>query len=104
GREIGTHGKGPMWTLTDGSAITGQLIAERAAPQEGSIPWLVLKVTRHFGKFGALSDVDFVRRADTKGGVAPPDGCDAAHQGDIARTRYTAMYQFFGQRAASLAH
>ncbi len=97
GREIGTHGKGPMWTLADGSAIFGQPIAERAAPKEGSIPWLGLKVTKHFGAFGTLSKVDFIRRADTKGGVAPLDGCDRARQGDIARMRYTAVYQFFGR-------
>jgi hypothetical protein len=96
GREIGTHGKGPMWTLADGSAITAQPIAEKAAPQRRSIPWLLLKVKTHFGKYGALSKVDFVRRADTNGGAAPREGCDREHQGDIVRMRYTALYQFYG--------
>ncbi len=97
GREIGTHGKGPMWTYADGSAVTGEVIAKKEAPEAGSIPWLALKVKTHLGAAGTLSNVDFMRRTDTKGGLAPAEGCDRARQGDIARMRYTALYQFFGQ-------
>ncbi|VTZ52247.1 conserved exported hypothetical protein [Methylocella tundrae] len=97
GREIGTHGKGPMWTLADGSAITGDLLAKSDAPEAGSVPWLLLKVKTHLGTFGTLSSVNYIRRIDTKGGVEPPDGCDAAHLGDIARIRYSAVYQFYAQ-------
>lgn len=97
GREIGAHGKGPMWTLADGSAITGELLAKSDAPEAGSAPWLLLKVKMHFGTFGTLSNVNYVRRINTRGGVEPPDGCDEAHLGDIARIRYSAVYQFFGQ-------
>jgi len=44
-----------------------------------------------------LSPVAFIRRADTKGGVAPAAGCDAAHRGEAGpRVRYYALYQFFG--------
>jgi len=43
-----------------------------------------------------LSAVAFVRRADTKGGVAPSTGCDAAHVAAQARVPYSATYQFFG--------
>jgi hypothetical protein len=97
GREIGTHEKGPMWTLGDGSAITGQLVAQKGAPEPGAIPWLLLKVKTHSGTFGILSNVNYVRRIDTKGGSEPRDGCDRPHQGDIARIRYSAVYQFYGQ-------
>jgi hypothetical protein len=38
----------------------------------------------------------FVRRAETKGGVAPATGCDAAHRDEQVRMRYSALYQFFG--------
>ncbi len=96
GREVGTHGKGPLWTLADGSAIIGELVAKQDAPEAGAIPWLLVKVTTHTGTFGDLSNVTYVRRSATKGGVEPPDGCDAARQGDIARIQYSAVYQFFG--------
>jgi hypothetical protein len=43
-----------------------------------------------------LSTAAFIRRADTKGGVAPTTGCDAAHRGEQARIRYSALYQFYG--------
>jgi hypothetical protein len=96
GREIGTHGKGPMWTLGDGSAITGETVAKKNSPQAGSIPWLLLKVNSHFGTYGQLSGVTYVRRLETKGGGEPSDGCDKPNQGDIARIRYSGTYQFFG--------
>jgi hypothetical protein len=96
GRQIGTHEKGPMWTLGDGSAIIGQLVAQKDALEPSLIPWLLLKVKTHLGPFGMLSNVDYVRRIDTKGGSAPPDGCDRPNQGDIARIRYSAVYQFYG--------
>jgi hypothetical protein len=96
GREIGTHGKGPIWTLGDGSAIKAEVVAKKESPQTGSIAWLLLKVNGHFGTYGQLSNVSYVRRAETKGGGEPADGCDSHNQGDIARIRYSATYQFFG--------
>ncbi|MGO9673539.1 MAG: DUF3455 domain-containing protein [Methylocella sp.] len=97
GRQIGVHGKGPIWTLGDGSGVTGELVAKQAAPQAGAVPWLLVKVKAHVGTFGMLTNVSYVRRIDTAGGGEPEDGCDPQHQGDIARIRYSAVYQFYGQ-------
>lgn len=97
GRQIGAHGKGPIWTLGDGSGVTGELVAKQDAPQSGAIPWLLAKVNAHVGSFGMLTNASYVRRIDTKGGDAPDDGCDRPHQGDVARIRYSATYQFYGQ-------
>lgn len=97
GRQVGVHGKGPIWTLGDGSGVTGELVAKQDAPQSGAIAWLLLKVKAHVGGFGALSNAAYVRRIETRGGAEPPDGCDRAHQGDIARMRYSAVYEFYGQ-------
>jgi len=44
---------------------------------------------------GTLSAVAYIRRTETKGGVAPGAGCDASHLSEQARTRYSATYQFF---------
>lgn len=97
GRQIGVHGKGPIWTLGDGSSVTGELVAKKDAPRQGAIPWMLLKVKTHVGDFGKLTNASFVRRVDTTGGAEPKDGCDRPHQGDIARMRYSAEYQFYGQ-------
>lgn len=94
GRQIGSHGKGPTWTLFDGSSVTGEVISKEPAPENGAIPWLLLAITSHTGS-GPLSTAAYIRRIDTKGGREPAEGCDAAHNGDKARMRYSATYQFF---------
>jgi hypothetical protein len=95
GLEIATHFAGPTWKTNDGAAVVGELVARADAPAGGAIPWLLLKAKSHEGS-GALAGVAFIRRADTKGGVAPTAGCDAAHRGEQARIRYSALYQFYG--------
>jgi hypothetical protein len=97
GRQIGVHEKGPIWTLGDGSGVTAERVVETAAPDAGSIPWLLGKVKAHVGTFGALTGAAYVRRIDTRGGAAPPDGCDAERRGDVARIHYSAVYQFYGE-------
>jgi hypothetical protein len=96
GKQAGTHFKGPTWKLNDGSSVTGELSAKQPAPKAQSIPWLLLKVKSHQGT-GALDVVHFIRRVDTVGGTEPEGGCDAAHNGEIARVPYSATYQFFGE-------
>jgi hypothetical protein len=91
GRQIGTHGGGPAWTFFDGSSVTGELIAKESAPDKGAIPFLLLRVKAHEGS-GALTPIAFIRRIDTKGGLAPAQSCT---EGEIARMRYSATYQFF---------
>ncbi len=54
------------------------------APAAGDIPWLLLSVKSAEGS-GALARAKFVQRVQTKGGVAPAVGCDAAHAGTEAR-------------------
>jgi len=93
-RQVGSHGKGPMWTLFDGSTVIGEVTAKEPAPLASDIPWLLLTVKSHVGT-GALSNAAFIRRISTKGGVAPAEGCDDAHKGEVARMRYSAIYQFF---------
>ena len=97
GHAIGVHGKGPIWTLGDGSGVTGEAVAKRDAPAAGAIPWLLLKVKAHVGTFGQLSNAAFVRRIDTTGGAAPADGCAAARLGEAARIPYSAVYQFWSE-------
>jgi hypothetical protein len=94
GRKVGRHFGGPTWKLDDGSAAVGEVVAKTDAPEPGAIQWLLLRVKSHEGT-GALTPVAFIRRADTRGGVAPATGCDADHVGVSARMRYSAVYAFF---------
>jgi hypothetical protein len=94
GRQLGIHFAGPTWKMEDGSAIVGDVVAKGDAPEQGAIQWLLLRVKSQEGT-GALAQAAFIRRIDTKGGVAPKTGCDASHVSQQARMRYSAVYQFF---------
>lgn len=93
GRQIGTHGRGPTWTLTDGSSVTAELVAKEPAPEKGAIPWLLLSVKSHEGA-GSLTPAAYVLRIDTKGGVEPSEPCVT---GEVARIRYSATYRFLAR-------
>ena len=94
GRQIGTHFAGPAWKHLDGSEVVGEVVAKLDAPEPDAVQWLLLRAKSHEGA-GTLSQAAFIRRADTKGGVAPKTGCDASHLSQQARMRYSATYQFF---------
>ena len=95
GRQIGTHFAGPSWKLTDGSEVVGEVVAKADAPDAGAIQWLLLRAKSHEGS-GMLAQAAFIRRAETKDGLAPRSGCDANHLAQQTRMRYSATYQFFG--------
>jgi hypothetical protein len=91
---VGLHTGGPTWTWTDSSAIVGKLLRSKPSPDPANIPWLLLE-THSAGETGALSNIKFVRRSDTQGGVAPTTGCDAEHQDNAVRVTYEATYTFY---------
>jgi hypothetical protein len=95
GRQIGRHYGGPTWRLEDGSAVVGEVAAKADSPAPAAIPWLLLRAKSHDGT-GVMSQVAFVRRSETKDGLAPASGCDEQHAGHQARMRYSATYQFYG--------
>ena len=94
GIEVGSHGDGPVWHLLDGSSVLGKVIAKSPSADQESIPWLLLKSDRTDGA-GKLAGVEFIRRSETKGGVAPDGGCDV---GEFARVPYSATYTFYSSR------
>ena len=94
GRQVGTHFAGPTWKLDDGSEVVGEVSAKADAPEPQAIQWLLLRAKSHQGS-GALSTVAYIRRTETKGGLAPSAGCDAGHLSQQARMRYSATYQFY---------
>ena len=80
--------------MGDGSALVGEVVAKTDAPEKDAIQWLLLRAKAHEGQ-GILGEAAFIRRTDTKGGVAPTAGCDAGHVSEQVRMRYSAIYQFF---------
>lgn len=97
GNEVGTHGDGPTWNYQDSSSIQGVVVQTSPSPDAGSVPWLLLKAANP-QRTGVLTKVDFVRRSETHGGIAPTTGCDSEHQGALARVPYTALYTFYSAR------
>lgn len=93
GNLAGKHFAGPTWELVDGSRVTATKLSEQT-PDPEAIPWLLLRATEHQGQ-GSLAAVTFVVRKNTRGGLPPASGCDAAHGGDVARVPYSALYVFY---------
>lgn len=83
----------PEWITVDGTYVVGHKVGSYTPDGgSGSVPWLLLQAVDHGGS-GTLSQVAYVQRLDTDGGVAPGAGCDA---GDMAQVPYTADYWFYG--------
>jgi hypothetical protein len=97
GNEVATHGDGPVWNYQDSSSIQGVVQVKVPSPDPASIPWLLLKAVNP-ARSGILTKVDFIRRSDTQGGIAPTTGCDEGHAGAVARVPYTATYTFYSAK------
>jgi hypothetical protein len=92
--KVGMHYAGPTWMSTDGSDVVGVKEAASPGTTATDIPWLRLKAASHMGA-GVMADVTYVQRVNTKGGVAPATGCDAAHVDMKTSVAYTADYWFY---------
>ena len=89
-KQVGTHSAGPTWTWSDGSSVTGTVLQK--LPSATSIPWLLLTARPAGNATGALSHVTYVRRSDTRGGLAPATPCT---EGQTTRVPYSATYTFY---------
>jgi Protein of unknown function (DUF3455) len=89
------HYFGPSWQFQDGSTIVGKVIAKE--PRANTIDQLLLQVSQHSGPDGLLTQVDFVQRLATVGGVAPSH-CDPTRSMALA-VPYSAIYQFWAPKA-----
>jgi hypothetical protein len=97
GAPVGTHAAGPIWRSNDGSTVKGELLQKSASPDPAAIPWLLLKATITTGS-GIMTKVEFIRRSNTHGGIAPTTGCDAQHLNAVARVPYAAAYTFYSAK------
>jgi hypothetical protein len=95
GKFVGTHFIGPTWQSNDGSSVLGTKVAG-ATVDASAVPWLLVKGVSHAAEEGRLSDVSYVQRLSTVGGLAPADVCDATHNlGTIVQVPYSADYFFY---------
>ncbi|MGR9037536.1 MAG: DUF3455 domain-containing protein [Gammaproteobacteria bacterium] len=94
GRVAGSHYAGPVWEYQDGSRVVGHLLKKTDVSPETSIAWLLVEIAVHQGK-GLLSDITYINRINTQGGIAPRSGCDANHLGAEKRSAYSADYVFY---------
>jgi len=97
GNDIGGHGAGPTWKSKDSSSVKGELLQKAASPDPTAIPWLLLKAASVSGT-GVMTKVEFIRRSDTHGGIAPTTGCDAQRLNTTSRVPYTATYTFYSAK------
>ncbi|MGH7436815.1 MAG: DUF3455 domain-containing protein, partial [Polyangiaceae bacterium] len=103
GNMIGHHfpseagASAPEWQTTDGTYVVAHKVATYTPDGgSGSVAWLLLQASSHGGD-GGLSNVTFVQRLDTDGGVAPATGCDInTDAGATVNVPYTADYYFWG--------
>jgi hypothetical protein len=96
GRIRGSHYVGPTWEALDGSTVVGARAAG-VTVDATAIPWLLLRAVSNTGD-GKMSEVTYIQRVDTVGGLAPASGCDAASVGADADVDYTAVYHFYRAR------
>jgi hypothetical protein len=103
GQLIGHHfasegGPGePEWMTLDNSYVIGKKVNAGVTVDGGdAIPWLLLQAIAN-ADAGLLSQVTYVQRVNTTGGLAPAAStCDAAEVGTTQKVAYTADYYFYG--------
>jgi len=88
---MGKYYAGPTWEAADGSKITGKQVGIAPA-SAGNIPFQLVKTE---GGTGAMKDVTYIQRVNTKGGVAPKDACTASMKGSKKTVPYSADYVFY---------
>jgi hypothetical protein len=96
GKEIMTHYGGPTWQAKDGSKVVATRV-DGVTISPDAIQWLLLRATPTPGPDGGdrLASTTYIHRVNTRGGLAPTGGCDAAHVGARHSAPYTADYYFY---------
>jgi hypothetical protein len=96
GNIVGNHTAGPLWEYKEGSRVVGRVVNKIDVSPDKAVSWLLVEVVSHKGN-GLFSNVSFINRINTHGGLPPASGCDANHLGSEKRIAYTADYVFYGK-------
>ena len=101
GQVVGNHYVGPVWEYKEGSRVVGRVLNKIDVAPDSSISWLLVEVIAHKGD-GLFSEVRFINRINTHGGLSPVSGCHSNHLGAEKRVAYTADYIFYATRKVSI--
>lgn len=93
GNAVGKYYAGPTWEANDGSKVTGKQIAV-APGAANAIPLQLVKANPSMGN-GAMTDISYIQRLNTVGGVAPSESCAAENTGMKKMVKYQADYLFY---------
>ena len=94
GHVVGKHYAGPVWEYKEGGLVVGKIINKIDVTPKSAISWLLVEVVSHKGN-GLFSNVTFINRVNTTGGLPPLSRCDSNHLGSESRVPYTADYIFY---------
>lgn len=94
GKPVALHFKGPIWVSTvDGSEVGATAVPGASVKHSDAVPELLLKASENRGK-GQFSDVTYVQRLATRGGLAPAGTCTDGAQVSVP---YSATYTFWAK-------
>ncbi|MDY7538537.1 DUF3455 domain-containing protein [Undibacterium sp. RTI2.1] len=93
GKAVGKYYAGPTWEANDGSKVTGKQLAVTPGAAN-AIPLQLVKANPSMGN-GAMTDISYIQRLNTMGGIAPSDSCAAANVGAKKLVKYQADYYFY---------
>lgn len=93
-RAAGKYYGGPTWEAADGSKVTGKQVAVAPSGDPKSIPLQLVRAEASPGA-GAMNNVTFIQRLETKAGVAPAMACDMSAKGARRNVAYEAKYVFY---------
>jgi hypothetical protein len=91
--KVGFHYNGPRWESNSGSVVQAARVPDTGcSPDSSAVAWLLLKKVSTEGP-GIFSDVTYIQRVATTGGLAPT--APGTTVGEEKRIPYTAEYYFY---------
>lgn len=89
--KVGIHYAGPTWESNNGGKVVAARV-QSCTPDPTAIPWLLLQTTSTDGP-GPLSNVTYIQRVNTVGGLVPT--APGISTGAVAEVPYTTEYLFY---------
>lgn len=89
--EVGVHQIAGIWESRSGSKVVG-LVQRRCTADQSAIQWQLLSASGRTGP-GLFTDVDYIQRVRTEGGLAPV--APGTTYGERQYVPHTAEYYFY---------
>ncbi len=93
GKVVGKYYGGPTWESNDGSKVTAKQVAVSPNGAD-NIPLQLVKANPSMGE-GAMKDISYIQRLNTRAGVAPKDPCGMGEKGQRKQVAYSADYVMY---------